>query len=247
MISEPNAGIAVHERTTASPIVKPLPPELFVVHDTNAEMRWEAMRGQGYHTPTDRFFVRNHTRTPLIDPVTWQLRLHGTGLRAPRAFTYEDLLALPIGILVGVILGALGGGGAIVAVPALVYLLDQPPHAATTASLVIVIISASAGVIGHWRAGRVRVGSAVAFAAAGLVGAAVTIGGSVGARPDFADKVARVLLRLAPRPVEIRTSTLGKRAGVVGAMSVALSRLHDELFGVAELAATLLLPPPRAS
>jgi len=75
----------------------------------------------------------------------------------------------------------------------------------------------------------------------------IVLGGSVGARPDFADKVARVLLRLAPRPVEIRTSTLGKRAGVVGAVSVALRRLHDELFGVAELAATLPLPPPRAS
>jgi predicted NBD/HSP70 family sugar kinase len=74
----------------------------------------------------------------------------------------------------------------------------------------------------------------------------IVLGGSVGARTDFADKVARVLLRLAPRPVEIRTSTLGKRAGVVGALSVALNRLHDELFGVADLAAALPLPPPRA-
>ena len=74
----------------------------------------------------------------------------------------------------------------------------------------------------------------------------IVLGGSVGARPDFADKVARVLLGLAPRPVEIRTSTLGKRAGVVGALSVALNRLHDELFGL-ELAAVVPLPPPRAS
>ena len=74
----------------------------------------------------------------------------------------------------------------------------------------------------------------------------IVLGGSVGARTDFADKVARVLLRLAPRPVEIRTSTLGKRAGVVGALSVALNKLHDELFGVADLAAALPLPPPRA-
>lgn len=74
----------------------------------------------------------------------------------------------------------------------------------------------------------------------------IVLGGSVGARRDFADKVARALLRLAPRPVEIRTSTLGKRAGVVGALSVALNKLHDELFGVAELAAALPLPPPRS-
>jgi len=72
----------------------------------------------------------------------------------------------------------------------------------------------------------------------------LVLGGSVGARPDFADKVARLLLQLSARPVEIRTSTLGRRAGVVGALSVALRRLHDEVFGVAEFATTLPLPPP---
>jgi predicted NBD/HSP70 family sugar kinase len=75
----------------------------------------------------------------------------------------------------------------------------------------------------------------------------LVLGGSVGARPDFADKVARVLLQLAARPVEIRTSTLGNRAGVVGALSVALRRLHDDAFGVAELAAAMPLPPPRSA
>ena len=72
----------------------------------------------------------------------------------------------------------------------------------------------------------------------------LVLGGAVGARPDFADKVARVLLQLSARPVEIRTSTLGRRAGVVGALSVALRRLHDEFFGVAEHVAALPLPPP---
>jgi predicted NBD/HSP70 family sugar kinase len=72
----------------------------------------------------------------------------------------------------------------------------------------------------------------------------LVLGGSVGGRADFADKVASVLLQLSPRPVEIRISSLGRRAGVVGALSVALRRLHDEVFGVAELAAALPLPPP---
>lgn len=80
---------------TPSPIVKPLPPGLFVVHGTSAETRWEAMQGQGYHTPNDRFFVRNHTATPLIDAPTWRLWLHGSGLRTPRSLSYEELLALP--------------------------------------------------------------------------------------------------------------------------------------------------------
>lgn len=74
----------------------------------------------------------------------------------------------------------------------------------------------------------------------------LVVGGSVGARPDFAAKVASMLLQLTPRPVEVRTSTLGRRAGVVGALSVALRRLHDEFFGVGELTAALPLPPPVA-
>ncbi|MEO3869912.1 sulfite oxidase [Nonomuraea sp. B12E4] len=76
-------------------ILKPLPDHLFLVRDTNAEMRWEAMAGQGYHTPNDRFFVRNHTSTPLIDAATWRLRVHGAGVRCPREFGYEELLAMP--------------------------------------------------------------------------------------------------------------------------------------------------------
>lgn len=82
-------------------IVKPLPTGLFLDHGTNAEMRWEAMRGQGYLVPADRFFVRNHTRTPLIDVDTWRLQVFGTGLRGapPLAsavtFSYQDLLDLP--------------------------------------------------------------------------------------------------------------------------------------------------------
>jgi DMSO/TMAO reductase YedYZ molybdopterin-dependent catalytic subunit len=92
---------AAPARAADGPILKPLPPELFVVYGSNAEMRWEAMRDQGYHTPVDRFFVRNHTRTPVIDARTWRLRLFGTGLRGSptleRAveFSYEDLRRLP--------------------------------------------------------------------------------------------------------------------------------------------------------
>ena len=64
-----------------TPIVKPLPEDLFIPRGTNAEMRWEAMRGQGYVTPVDRFFVRNHTATPEIDRATWRLRVTARGRR----------------------------------------------------------------------------------------------------------------------------------------------------------------------
>ncbi|MDX6438700.1 MAG: hypothetical protein QOF45_1283, partial [Gaiellaceae bacterium] len=48
-----------------SPIVKPLPPGWFVNFGTNAEMRWDAVPGLGYTTPNERFFVRDHTATPI--------------------------------------------------------------------------------------------------------------------------------------------------------------------------------------
>ena len=90
-------GWAGAQAAPAGPIVKPLPPEWFIPIGTNAEMRWEAMRGQGYLTPSERFFVRNHTATPLIDKRTWRLRIFGTGLRRAEGaeLSYRDLLRLP--------------------------------------------------------------------------------------------------------------------------------------------------------
>jgi DMSO/TMAO reductase YedYZ molybdopterin-dependent catalytic subunit len=96
-----SSAAAADAAPAAGPILKPLPPELFTVFGTNAETRWEALRGTGYHTPTDRFFVRNHTSTPVIDATTWRLRLFGTGLRgAPTAdrpveLDYATLRRLP--------------------------------------------------------------------------------------------------------------------------------------------------------
>ncbi|MER6925174.1 molybdopterin-dependent oxidoreductase, partial [Streptomyces spiralis] len=83
------------------PIVKPLPPEWFIQRGTNAETRWEALRGTGYHTPNELFFVRNHTATPVLDAADWRLTLWGDGLRGtpgeenPVEFGYDDLRALP--------------------------------------------------------------------------------------------------------------------------------------------------------
>jgi DMSO/TMAO reductase YedYZ molybdopterin-dependent catalytic subunit len=92
------------------PIRKPLPPEWFVDHGHNAEMRWEAMRDQDYLVPTERFFVRNHTRTPLIDANRWRLRIHGPGVRCPLSLSYADLERLPARSLTSVIECAGSGG-----------------------------------------------------------------------------------------------------------------------------------------
>jgi uncharacterized membrane protein YfcA len=94
------------------------------------------------------------------------------------------LLALPIGMLIGLSLGSLGGGGSILTVPALVYLLSVSPHSATTASLVIVAITSLVGVAAHLRAGRVQVRLGIVFGVLGAGGAFVGSRLSASINPD---------------------------------------------------------------
>lgn len=82
------------------------------------------------------------------------------------------ILALIAGAVVGLVLGALGGGGSVLAVPALIYLLGFTPAAATTAGLIIVTATSLTALYAHARGGRVRWKAGAAFAAAGILPAA---------------------------------------------------------------------------
>ncbi|MFI8436123.1 sulfite exporter TauE/SafE family protein [Streptomyces sp. NPDC079020] len=77
------------------------------------------------------------------------------------------------GAVVGLALGGLGGGGSVLAVPALIYPLGFSPAAATTAGLLIVIATSLTGLLAHARDGAVRWRTGALFAAAGIVPAAV--------------------------------------------------------------------------
>lgn len=79
------------------------------------------------------------------------------------------LLALGAGVAIGVALGLLGGGGSILAVPALVYLLDQDVKTAVPTSLLVVGIASLTGVVEHTRDGDVRWKIATGFALPGVV------------------------------------------------------------------------------
>jgi uncharacterized protein len=83
------------------------------------------------------------------------------------------LVASPLGFLVGLALGALGGGGSIVAVPVLVYVAGRDPAAATTTSLLVVGTAALVGMIGHARAGRVRFTVGIVVGLSGIGGSLV--------------------------------------------------------------------------
>ena len=83
------------------------------------------------------------------------------------------LLAIPFGLAIGLAVGTLGGGGSVLAVPVLVYVLDQTVPEATTASLVVVAAGAVAGGLSHARAGRVCWRHAGSFTAAAVPGIAL--------------------------------------------------------------------------
>ncbi len=91
-------------------------------------------------------------------------------------------LAVGLGLLIGLSLGALGGGGSILTVPALVYALGESAQSATTGSLVIVGITAAAATLGHARAGHVRWRAGLGFGVAGI--AASFAGTALNARVD---------------------------------------------------------------
>ena len=94
------------------------------------------------------------------------------------------LLASPLGLLIGISLGALGGGGSILAVPALVYAAGQSPKQATTTSLVLVALTALIGIAPHWRAGRVRFVAGTIFGLAGIGGSLLGSHWNKAADPD---------------------------------------------------------------
>lgn len=73
-------------------------------------------------------------------------------------------------LLMGSVLGMLGGGGAILTVPILVYLFKLPAVAATEISLLVVGASALFGTINYIRRGQVSYKIAFFFGAPGLVG-----------------------------------------------------------------------------
>ncbi len=78
------------------------------------------------------------------------------------------------GALIGLVLGLVGGGGSILAVPLLVHFVGVgSAHAAIGTAAVAVALNALAGLVGHARSGNVKWPCAVVFALAGMAGAAL--------------------------------------------------------------------------
>ncbi|MCS3904008.1 putative membrane protein YfcA [Methylohalomonas lacus] len=81
------------------------------------------------------------------------------------------MMAILLGIIVGLALGLTGGGGSILAVPLLIYGLDVAPKSAITLSLAVVALTALFGALMAWRHRLLELRAAMIFSAAGIVAA----------------------------------------------------------------------------
>ncbi len=117
------------------------------------------------------------------------------------------LLASPLAFLIGWSLGALGGGGSILAVPVLVFAAGQEPAAATSTSLLLVAVTAAVALVPHARAHHVRARDGIVFALTGIP--ATLLGGRLAhdLDPDV------LLLGFAPVMVAAGVTMLRSHAG----------------------------------
>jgi len=148
--------------------------------------------------------------------------------------TLPDVLSILSGALVGTVLGVIGGGGSILAVPLLLYVVGiGDAHVAIGTAALAVSLNAFANLIPHARAGTIKWPCALVFAATGMVGA---VGGSSlgklvdGQKLLFAFALAMIAVGVAmlrrkgaegdpgvhiDRTIAVRLAGLGLGAGVL--------------------------------
>jgi len=96
---------------------------------------------------------------------------------------FQTIAAIGCGVIVGFTLGLVGGGGSILAVPLLLYVVGMPdPHQAIGTSALAVAVNAFANLVPHARSLHVRWQPALIFSATGLLGAFA--GSSIGKLVD---------------------------------------------------------------
>jgi hypothetical protein len=105
-------------------------------------------------------------------------------------------LSLVIGFAIGGSLGLLGGGGSILTVPALVYLIGQSPQAAVATSLAIVGANSAMGMMLHRAQGTLNWRVALLFGGAGMGVSYLFAGLSEGFSPDLLMVAFAFLMRV---------------------------------------------------
>ncbi len=146
----------------------------------------------------------------------------------------QGLLGAASGSLIGFTLGLVGGGGSILAVPLMVYLVGVPnAHVAIGTSSLAVAASAAFNLIIHARSGMVKWGCASVLAGAGVVGA--FLGSLVGKMVDG----QRLLMMFAILMLVI-AALMRRRRDHEGNQSVRLSKANAPLLAGLGLATGML-------
>lgn len=127
---------------------------------------------------------------------------------------HASVLGLTLALGVGLVLGLLGGGGSMLALPIMLYVFRVPTKPAVAMSLAVVGMSAFVGFLSHWRQGTVHLRIALPFGVFAMVGAFVSarLAHMVPASAQlflfglFALTAALLMLRDATRPVTLPDS-----------------------------------------
>ncbi len=149
----------------------------------------------------------------------------------------DPLLLVAVGALLGLVLGLLGGGGGILAVPALVA-LGEPVLVASTMSLVIVGTGAAAALVPHHRADRIDWNVGLTFGALGSVGAIV------GAR---AAQVASATVLLGGLTVMLLVGAVAMLRAARSARRAPTSQLAQPVMAGGAVAPSILVDAPARS
>jgi uncharacterized membrane protein YfcA len=124
-----------------------------------------------------------------------------------------NILAFLCAALIGVVLGALGGGGSILTVPVFVYVLHFDPKLAIAMSLPVVGITSVVGAFGHWREGHIDAGAALAFGALAMAGAYT--GARLAAFVSGTTQLILLGIVMAAAAISMLRSARGKRSCAV--------------------------------
>jgi uncharacterized membrane protein YfcA len=146
-------------------------------------------------------------------------------------------LGLALALGVGIVLGLLGGGGSILALPIFLYVFQVPTKPAVAMSLAVVGMSAFVGFLTHWRQGTVNLRIALPFGVLAMAGAFITARLAhhvnerlqLGLFAAFALSAAALMLRDSLRPPAASdarpaapprfSATLGGQAVAVGVLT----------------------------
>jgi uncharacterized membrane protein YfcA len=152
------------------------------------------------------------------------------------------MIAYALATFIGLSLGMLGGGGSILAVPVLIYVLNFPPKVAIASSLAIVGLASLVGVWRHHQQGNVEFKKALTFAASAMLGS--FLGSQISSlMSDFAQMTIFAIVMLAASVFMLKDRKEGesKEVGLILILFQAL--LVGVLTGIVGVGGGFLIVP----